>query len=176
MTWLILVERILFCISNTVPDHPTSGTDQWDCPEGCLPASQWHFDTFWHLNNIWPLSNILRLRNYICYNTSEYMYNVKLIRYQFCCIKCAFRHIISFQGLRPKMLETPKIVKTLKEPKRPKRVPWEIEPNLSSERAVHEEDNPFFLFAYIPTHVKIYKWGLESEESRVILSSMYACS
>jgi hypothetical protein len=56
---------------------------------------------------------------------------------------------VSSVVLRPKKVEIRKIVNAAKEPKKPNTVLWNIEPNLSKDRAMHEGDNPSFWDKFI---------------------------
>jgi hypothetical protein len=69
--------------------------------------------------------------------------NVKQIRYQFWCTRCAFRLLKSRQWyLGRKKVGSPKIVGK----SRKYQILWHgIEPNPSKDRSMHEGDNPSFL-------------------------------
>jgi hypothetical protein len=81
-----------------------------------------------------------------------YLINVKLIRYQFWCIRCAFRVIKSLQwysGRKSWKSENNCEHCKRTDPLPPQILCHEIEPNPSKDRAMNEGDNPSFWDEFI---------------------------
>jgi hypothetical protein len=103
--------------------------------------------------------------------------DVKLIRYQFWCTRCAFRLLKSLQWCSGwKQLEIRNKMWKLKEPSDENQTEChEIEPNLSKDRAMHEGDNPSFSdeftkFTYFfdsSIHIRILKQVPKYRDSKI---------
>jgi hypothetical protein len=97
-----------------------------------------------------PLERVVIVRIVIPYQNRTFLlyscykeWNVKQIRYQFWCTRCAFRLLKSHQWyLGRKKVGSPKIVG---KSRKYQILCREIEPNPSKDRSMHEGDNPSFL-------------------------------
>jgi hypothetical protein len=75
--------------------------------------------------------------------SNVFFWNVKLMRYQFWCTRCAFRLIKSCQWYSGRKSWNKKNCENCKRAKKQIHC-QEIEPNPSKDRAMHEGDNPSF--------------------------------
>jgi hypothetical protein len=82
------------------------------------------------------------------HNRLMIFFNVKLMRYQFWCTRCAFRLIKSRHWYSGRTCWNPKKCKNCKRAEKPNAV-HEIEPNPSKDRVMLEGDNPSFWDEFI---------------------------